>query len=517
MSWLDSAIGNVFRKQIEAAAEKAIREKATQYPAWVLAQSEAQRYDMYSTDAEKQTKLYTKLSWIATAIDMTATTAASNAVLSVKRMSGEDENDIPNHEFEEKLRKPNDLHGEMDLWNSLFSWYKLLGNSYLFLNRANENEPPSELWVIPANKIEPVPDGNQYLRGYIYDTGFDKIPLENYEVMHVKTFNPNNSYVGTSAIESLAVVSYGDLARQNWSTNLYSKDNAKVPGALAFADFIADDEWNKLKEDTRKGWGGQKQSGPLFLRNVGAGGVQWVQMSMSQKDMMLLDERQQTKEEIWSKLAPGLSSILDPNATEANAIAGKSIFIEFNIYPILKAFGQKITQSILPAYGDGLVAEFDDIRQTNRILDLQEQDQYSRTHTVAEIRSEYYQDDPLGDERDELLPAQITANVTPQDTTNTMTATPENMPATPSDAEIEAEMKAWERFAIKRLENGGRRDFVPRLIPLMVAANIKTALKTAPTGIDIRAVFSKHRGVDELTTALAVLDRATKAAEALVK
>jgi hypothetical protein len=109
-------------------------------------------------------------------------------------------------------------------------------------------------------------------------------------------------------------------------------------------------------------------------------------------------------------LAPGLLSSLSESSTEANAIAGRATFLERAVFPEMVTIQEKVTNSILPAYGDNLVGEFEDPRYVDRQLKLTEMAEYSKTHTVEEIRRKYYSDEMLGDERDNLFIAQITAD-----------------------------------------------------------------------------------------------------------
>jgi phage portal protein BeeE len=96
----------------------------------------------------------------------------------------------------------------------------------------------------------------------------------------------------------------------------------------------------------------------MMMRAVGKGGVSWIQMGVSQKDMEFLQGRTFNKEEIFAALAPGLSSMLAVNATEANSKAGKATFNEMTIWPMHQAVAEKFTADILPAYGETLVGEF---------------------------------------------------------------------------------------------------------------------------------------------------------------
>lgn len=487
----------------------------TPVPGWLRAESEAARWSMPDASrAEGQARLYQTLTWVATAIDTTANASATTP-FSVKEVVGERTVNIPNQEFELKLKRPNPHQGRFEFLRDFFSWLKLTGNGYIWLNRANENAAPSELWIIPSHMIRPVPDGNMFIRGYMFKPGGAiEIPLETWEISHARTFNPFSRYIGLSAIESLMLTAGADLAEQRFNSNLFAKDNAKLPGALAFADNIPDSEWEKMKMDAQDNWGGMKRAGPMMLRGVGAGGVQWITMSANQKEMEFLETRKFNKEEIYGKLAPGLAAILDVNATEANALAGKAVFAEYNLYPLLTLAQEKWSNDILPAYGDNITGEFDDVRKSDRLLDLQEQEHYERVHTVNEIRSEYYGDDPVEDgdvplsawkgESAEPAPAMQTAPPNTEYQSAEVSPTP--------DETIKAELRQWENFALKRLGKGGR-DFEPRAIPLIQAARIKTELKAAITPTDVRRVFEGASEHDVLSMAVKELARFNTIAE----
>ena len=196
----------------------------------------------------------------------------------------------------------------------------------------------------------------------------------------------------------------GDLKMQAWNTKLFGENNARLPGILAFADSIPDAEWEKIKQDTRDKAAKREL---MMIRHAGKGGVEWMQSALSQKDMEFMAGRKFNKEEIFGIFAPGLASMLDVSATEANAIAGRATFSEYALWPLLVAVAEKISNNILASYGDDLVGEFEDIRFVDRALELEEQQEYSNTHSIDEIRNKYYSDKELGDERGEMLPIQI--------------------------------------------------------------------------------------------------------------
>lgn len=382
--------------------------------AWLQSTATHYRWDNlfdFSTD-EQHLATYTKLSWVLTAVSSVAQLAATTG-LQVMELAGEKRNEVPNHPFELLLQRPNPLMSRYELLESTFIFRALTGNAYWWLNRSNENAPPDEIWVLPSQYLKPVPDERMYLRGYIYDTGDGgKVPLDLHEVVHFRRFNPLNPFTGLSPLESLRFATRGDMAQQAWNLNYFDKDNAKMPGALAFAAPIDEPEWERMKADIREQHGGTNRN-LMMLRGVGDRGVTWVSMAMSQRDMQFIEGRTFTKEEIFGVYAPGLSSMLAVNATEANSIAGRKTFTEMGVWPHLVAVAEKITNDVLPAYGRNLLAEFDDIRVTDRAMELQEQRAYADVHTVDEVRQRFFDAEPLGDDRGKLLVAEIGRGITP--------------------------------------------------------------------------------------------------------
>jgi hypothetical protein len=135
-------------------------------------------------------------------------------------------------------------------------------------------------------------------------------------------------------------------------------------------------------------------------------------MAMTQSDMQFLEGRKANKEEIFALFAPGLSSVLDVNATEANSMAGRATFIELGVWPLLSLVGEKVTNDILRSMESDTIARFEDIRATDKVLEIQEIDSFSKVHTVDEVRARWYNADPLGDDRGRLLVPELTKGFT---------------------------------------------------------------------------------------------------------
>lgn len=488
---------------------------AASYPPFALAQAQAEQWAMPAMALPAaQAELYQRLSWVQIAVGIIARSVATAGV-QVKRLEGEDAKQIVNHPFEKLLQHPNPHMSRAQLLEATSAFKRISGSAYWWLNRRSQFAPPDEIWLIPSQQITPIPDGRLYLAGYEYDAGTGtKLTLPVESICHFRTFNPNSQFVGLSAIEAMATVAVGDMAMQKWNTAYFDKNNAKLPGALTFAQMIPDDQWTKIQAEFKRQYGGTERN-LLMLRGTGDNAVNWVTMAASQKDMEFLAGRQASKEEIFMLLGvpPGM---MDKNATEANAIAAKAVFSELTLWPELVAMAETITNTILPAYGENLVLAFEDPRKTDRALELQEQAEYARSHTIDEVRAKFYEDEPIGDERGKLLIAEISPGGIPgvdvpekpapiimppgaqpqegedeqpaegEDEQGQPEETPDEEEAQPSAKALLDDLRAWRR---KCKTQDKLAEFSSRYISPGLRARIVAEVSTQPDMEHVKAVF----------------------------
>lgn len=458
-------------------------------------------------------QMYKTMSWVNAAISLTANIAAPTKLeVEHEGDTGKESEAIANHPFEKLLKRPNPLMSRKEFLTATYSYYGLAGNAYWWLNASNETAEPAELWIINPADIVPMPDDKLFIKFYQYTAPNGQLlelPID--QIVHFKRFNPENPFIGLSAVDTLVNQANADMGRVRNDAKIYTQGNGVPPGILAFADNFQPAEWDKMKIDFDEGAKSMRRF--LMLRNVKQGGVQWLQNQLSNRDQQVLESRQFTREEIFTVLAPGLASMLAINATEANSKTGKATLMEFVIYPMLCDIAEKITTDLMPRYGEGLEAEFEEVRVKDKVLEMQEQDKYAQTHTVSEIRKKYYGDKPLGDERDILLPAQVKPDSgTPAPEAQPATAPipptqPDNQPA-PMDqgaegygangyedgSAMQAEIKRWKRVARKAMEKGQpMREFVTNIIPADVQEQIKARLSSCKTVEDIDAAFVVER------------------------
>ncbi len=499
--------------------------KADGFPRWLQRTATAQKFSIPSGDLWKnQEELYRRLSWVHTVVSAVAKSCAI-AKFEVKQMVGEKTESIINHPYELLLQKPNPLMSRFEFFESSVSFYLLTGNAYWWLNRESEDAIPQEQWIIPSHMIVPIPDEQMFIKGYAYDPGDGRsIALPTWQILHFKKFHPLNPFVGLSPIEALAVVAIGDMKMQKWNTGLFADNNARLPGIMAFADQIAKNTWTQIKNDVQEA---AKTRNMLMLRGAGKGGVQWMQAASSMRDMEFLNGRKFTKEEIFNIYAPGFASMTDVNATEANALAGKATYRETTIHPLLVSMAEKVTISPLPAYGENLRGEFEDVRLTDRAMEMTEQAEYAKTHTIDEVREKFFEDKPLGDDRGEMLIAQIGAAAVrmvdgevqaPIPAPGIFTQRGETQEAEqeeePNAEAVKAELDKWQRKAERTLKRKGSAHckFESDVLPVKIMAKVIGLLGEAKKPYDLQVIFDSVKAdLVEYTPIVKALNDATTA------
>lgn len=466
------------------------------YPDWLLAMAGAQKWAMPDyTLADNQAKAYEAISWINTALQIVGNMCALQK-FNVYTLEGEKRIAQDNHPLELLLQTPNPNMSRFELLYATIAYRKLCGTAYWWLNRSDADDEPDEIWLVPTNRLKPIPDENLYIKGYVYDPGDGQYQtLPPWQIVSFKNFHPRNEFVGLSDIEAIAITAEGDQKMASWNTNFFADDNAKFPGVLAFEQHIAKPAWDRIKKDFQEAHGGTRRS-LRMLRGVGAGGIHWIQTNISQKDMEFLEGRKFNQEEIFGVIAPGLASMLAINATEANSLTGRKTVTDMVVWPGLVSIAEKIQAQILPAYKtdekdeDGnpmkLVCDFEDPRIADRAMQLSEEEAYGRVHTVDELRAKYYEDTPLGGDKGEMLAAEVGKGG------GMFGSTEQEGEEGEEEKEVKArqgELSQWRRYAMKRTGLDAAK-FRPDYLPGDLADVIRNRLKAATSREEVLAAFA---------------------------
>ena len=424
-------------------------------------------------------RVYAGSPWVYIAINRIAE-AGALVPLKVYQLAGEKRIGIENHPLETLLSNPNPLTSRFELFEQTIGSLELHGNAYWFLAGDGRGQP-REIWLLRPDRVTIVPHEQRIVAGYLYEINGERIPLDAIEVAHFRRWHPDNDFYGLSPIAAARGAVLSDRHMADWNRNTFGQDHGVPAGIVNVKDFISDSDFERLKREWRTHYGGASRR-TAFLRG---GAIEWQHIGLSHSDLDFLQGRQAQRDEILNIFGIPVG-LVSENATEANAKVAERQFIERTLYPKLVRIAQKITQELLPFYGSGLVAEYDDIRPTDAKARLEEIRTAYPLLSVNELRANYFQLPPVawgeGAVSGESHPI------------------PQPLPQRAREGETDTAGKAaldelaqWERFALNRLERADARPFEVTALPDELAFEVSAGLLFARDRESVKTVFAGAR------------------------
>ncbi|MFE7072705.1 phage portal protein [Streptomyces sp. NPDC057620] len=262
-------------------------------------------------------------------------------------------------------------HAALDLWNRPNKFMtgpafreatqqheELVGEQWWVASRSEFSTIPLELWPVRPDRMEPVPDADDFLVGYVY-TGpnGERVPLGVDEVFFLRRPNPLDPYRGMGAVQTILLDIDATRASAEWNANFFA-NSAEPGGIIEVPKRLSDEEFNEFNARWR-----EQHKGVSNAHRVGMleAGMKWVDRKYSMRDMQFTELRAVNREIIREAFAfpkPLLGAVDDVN--RANAEAAELVFARWLIKPRLERVREMLNTRLLPMYGaTGAGLEFD--------------------------------------------------------------------------------------------------------------------------------------------------------------
>jgi len=288
------------------------------------------------------------------------------------------------HPVLDLLRKVNPHMNGFDLAATRTLWQELTGNAYLHVI-PNTLGVPAELWPMPPQWVEIIPDPQKFIAGYLYGRETqNKVTLAPDEVLHFKRPNPADLFYGLGKVEAAwGAVDLNDAFHEMdlaFAANHARPDYlATIKNEDASEDAIA--EFERAVNERLRGPG---KAGKFIALT---GQVDLKPMAFPPKD---LGGRDEIVEEISAVFGVPVSMLKANDPNLASASTGFAQWRESTILPLLRLDEETLNQKLLPMFGlqDEAVLAYDDPVPSNRTLDLQEHQGLisSGVLTINEVR-----------------------------------------------------------------------------------------------------------------------------------
>lgn len=268
--------------------------------------------------------------------------------------------EVLSHQALKLWHKPNDfMNGQ--LYREIgWQFMELVGEWYWVLDRGpNGTAPPMEMWPVRPDRMEPIPDKNKFLVGWLY-TGpnGEQVPLRNEEVIQVRYPNPMDIYRGMSPVQSLLADLDSSRFSAEWSRNFFL--NSATPGGIVqFSKRLTDEEFEEFTIRWREQHQGVARGHRVGVLEQGA---QWIPNTYTIKEMQFIELRTMNREIIREayRIHASLLGIAE-DVNRANAETAEEVHVAWHEVPRLKRQRSVLNNIYLPMFYGGNVpdVEFD--------------------------------------------------------------------------------------------------------------------------------------------------------------
>lgn len=266
--------------------------------------------------------------------------------------------------------KPNAYHSGFEFREGSNQHEELTGETFWVLDREATTFPTS-MWYVRPDRMEPVPDPDDYLLGWVY-TGPNgqQIPLTRDEVILEKLPDPLDPFRGLGPVASLLP----NIEQQRYATE-YQRNlflNGANPGGLIQVDKrLSDAEYDELVNRWREAHQGVARAGRVGVLENSA---TWIPGDgQSNKDLEYGNLRLANRDELreaWRMHKAMLGTVEDVN--RANAQTAEEVFIGWQTIPRLERRKDTLNCKLLPMFGtsgEGVEFDYEDPSPDNREAD----------------------------------------------------------------------------------------------------------------------------------------------------
>ena len=277
---------------------------------------------------------------------------------------------VEDHPLLDLLARPSPTKGYVELFESLYSFLLLSGNSYL-IGTGVEGSEPKELYCLRPDRVKIIPGQTNLPEAYHYSINGKTI--SQYEVnqetgaspvKHFKLFHPKSDYLGLSPLVAAAsnIDSHNLTNRHNVSL---LSNGARPSGAVIFKPKdetgstvqLSDTQRAQILADMETRFSGTNNAGrPMLLE----GDFSFQQMGMSPKDMDFSVLKKMSAIDIALCFGVPAQLVGIPDAqTYNNMPEARLALYEETIIPILRRIQSDLNEWLTPQFGDDLRLEYD--------------------------------------------------------------------------------------------------------------------------------------------------------------
>ena len=246
-------------------------------------------------------------------------------------------------------------------------WQELTGNAYFHVV-TDPLGTPSELWPMPPQWTEVIPDPVQFISGYRYGKASEsKTTFTVDEVLHFRRPNPRDLFYGMGKLEAAWGAANANEALHAMDLAMF-QNNGRPDYLLTIKGNASSDELERVERSIKQKFRGTRSRGNFM---VSTAEIDVKPLAFPPKDLTGRDE---VVEEIAAVFGVPVSMLKANDPNLAGATIGFASWREMTVLPLCRMDEETLNQRLLPMFGiegDAVLA-YDDPVPLNRQQDLTE-------------------------------------------------------------------------------------------------------------------------------------------------
>lgn len=283
----------------------------------------------------------------------------------------------------EILKHPNKFMSQYQfLWKST-AYLELTGKCYWYIAKDGLGRP-RELWCLNPLDIWAVPDRDNFIKGYIYKSGAENIPLSVDEVIFIPLPDLINPYGGKGPAQAVASNLEIDKYTNTYIKNFFYND-ARPGGIVNFPDMDPDEYDRAVEQYKDKHRGVENSSELLFTKG---GSVTFTPIAMNIKDLDISALKDNNRDGILGAFGVPKSIVgITDDVNRSTAEAAEYTFAMHTIKPLLHLFQDVINNEFIPMFSEDALLRFTDPVPKNKdFVNTVITTRINKTMTINEAR-----------------------------------------------------------------------------------------------------------------------------------
>jgi HK97 family phage portal protein len=298
--------------------------------------------------------------------------------------------ELPVHPVLDLLYRPNPYQTRSEFWKITTINKKLTGEAF-WLKVRDRRGVPVELWNLRPDLMTVVTDPEIYIKHYeLTKENGEIVSFDRDDIIHFKEPNPLNTFRGFSPLRAAKSRIETEQHATNFQRNFFL-NNARPDALLLSDDELAPEQRSEMLASWNAKHKGKNKNSRVGILE---GGVQYQQISVTQKEMDYIESLKFTKDDILVAFGVPKSVITTDDVNLANANSGLKSFLSETIKPEITDLAEVINEMlVIPDFGERYYVDFEDPTPVDREMQLKEYEAgYGKWLTANEIRKELNRD-----------------------------------------------------------------------------------------------------------------------------